>query len=387
MDIEAAAIVFVDIVRYSSQSEDEQAELIIALTDEVRSQLGPKWNPKGRKTICIPTGDGMAVVVTKPESTVLEWILTFKNWADRFRAEIRIGAHVGVVSLFKDINNRPNIVGVTINTCQRIMNAAQRNQVLVSSQIVKRYAGMKKLSFNKGKFKKSPAKFKGPFDIIAKHGQLLNVYIMHKKGDPQWETEPPIPHNPIIGRMNRTRYIAERLDGFMKSREDLLIYERAAFSTFCLGEESLGQANYDEDYARVLKRQRDGLHRLGKKHQLKLIINPRSRAHYPARIMVARYRMLLVWMRANKANSCFDWVEASYSGPNQLIIAPKLCIEGYKHDTTAGYDSSFVFFDEEKIFRERKVFEDNFRKFRKDSSKESVIASLEEQLRDWEDRL
>ena len=101
---------------------------------------------------------------------------------------------MGAVHIMYDINGRPNISGDTINYCQRIMDAANPNQVLFSETAYHHYIGTQNLEITDPPFsEKSSACFRGPVTVFAKHGLPIKVYVMHIKGDEseRWDDSDP----------------------------------------------------------------------------------------------------------------------------------------------------------------------------------------------------
>ena len=396
-----ATIVFCDIVDFSQHGDAEQVELINSLNAEAVCYIGTQRlcpNSSDPDIICLPTGDGMAIVLMIEEAIRARGALfclldQLMKWTEKEKAKIRIGVHSGVVNRVPDVTDRPNVCGATINVCQRIMDAAHPNQVLISEQVFIQYIGQKKREYWHEPFSAdTPAKFIGPFDIIAKHGQPLHVHIMYREDGQGWSREAPHP-NPILpGREDRTRYIADRLKGLNQETGGLTIYEQSAFSTFWINSKSVNQQfpSESKEYGQLLVRQQKHLNALAQKpaNRLKIILNPKSRKFNP-QSMVACYEGLLAWLKENEHSTNIDWVQATYDGPNRLIVASKFCIEGYKHHLTSGYDLSLVHFNDAEIKDAIESFNNVFN-LTKDKengqTKQCVIESLEAQLEEWRKR-
>jgi hypothetical protein len=80
--------------------------------------------------VVVDTGDGAAItVLTDPERALFLAIAIFDNIGD---IRVRGGVNLGPISLTKDINGQPNVIGDGINVAQRIMDFAEEGALLVS---------------------------------------------------------------------------------------------------------------------------------------------------------------------------------------------------------------------------------------------------------------
>jgi len=127
-----ATIVFLDIVGYSKTSNREQVCLKSELNRAVSEALE---GIKREDLIILDTGDGAALgFVSNPESGL--------RFAKRFRdglhatadaaLQVRIGLHMGPITVLEDLNGQKNMVGDGINAAQRVMSFSDPGQVLVS---------------------------------------------------------------------------------------------------------------------------------------------------------------------------------------------------------------------------------------------------------------
>lgn len=150
----AATVVFTDIVGFSRKSTTEQHRLVNTLTAEVVYELRPLLSPvfSTPTVLCLPTGDGMCLAFlhtqgrTWDRCTVLRLVLRLHRWArdETTRGgpvSLRIGVHVGAIELITDINGRPNVCGDTINYAQRVMDAANPRQTLLSETAFREHFG------------------------------------------------------------------------------------------------------------------------------------------------------------------------------------------------------------------------------------------------------
>jgi hypothetical protein len=128
-----AAVLFFDIVGYTKQPDRRQIELkqqfSRLLTDSL-AQLG------SGERIVLDTGDGAAIGFLQHPTDALESAVHFRTslLADKHdnRLRVRIGIHLGPVSLVKDVNGQINMLGDGINSAQRVMSFAGQNQIYVS---------------------------------------------------------------------------------------------------------------------------------------------------------------------------------------------------------------------------------------------------------------
>ncbi len=390
-----ATIVFCDIVGFSKLNNNDQGDLLYSLNADVTHELYRHLAGLGPvpSVIGLPTGDGMAIALLDQDqdgkshwAPVLFSLLDrLMRWAEQKR-KLRVGVHCGRVSLITDINRRPNVCGATVNVCQRIMDSAHANQVLFSKDAYEQYVGSGQSRYVSHPFsEEAPAQFKGPINIIVKHGESVPVFIMHKNNDgPTWIALEPYPRGTIVGKVLRTQVIVNRLESLLESKQqELLIYEQSAFSTFGISRDQTAwrtSPEYSDEYLRLVLRQRDLLDRLAREPRttLKLIINP-ERGHDFQRIR-ARLDTLLEWMidPGIKSNPNIQFVEAPYDGPNRIIVANKLCIEGFKLHDTMGYEFSILQTDEQTIADAMDAFERVFLQARSEgSTNQSVIESLQ----------
>jgi len=134
--LEIAHILFVDIVRYSKLSINEQSAAIDELNQVVRASEQFQKAEAAARLIKIPTGDGMALVFYKsPEEPVkcaLEISRALKEYP---HLHLRMGIHSGPVSGMIDVNERANLAGAGLNIAQRIMGCADAGHVLLSRHV------------------------------------------------------------------------------------------------------------------------------------------------------------------------------------------------------------------------------------------------------------
>jgi class 3 adenylate cyclase len=131
-----AHVLFMDVVDYSKLLVNEQREVVHQLNHVVRQTVQFKRSDANGELICIPSGDGMALVFFQsPEELVqcaLEISKAFKTHAG---IRLRMGVHSGPVDTVKDVNERTNVAGAGINIAQRVMDCGDAAHILVSKRV------------------------------------------------------------------------------------------------------------------------------------------------------------------------------------------------------------------------------------------------------------
>jgi len=131
---EMAHVLFMDVVGYTKLLSDVQSRVVQQLRLAVRGSSGYKQAKEEASLICIPTGDGMALVffandVCAPIRTALEVTAALRAEAT---FGLRMGLHSGTVFRVPDINGTESIAGAGINIAQRVMDCADAGHILVS---------------------------------------------------------------------------------------------------------------------------------------------------------------------------------------------------------------------------------------------------------------
>ena len=128
-----AAVAFFDIVGYTKQPDSRQLELKQRFSQFLTDSLAPLASGE---RIILDTGDGAAIGFLQHPTDALESAVHFRasllaNKHDDY-LRVRIGIHLGPVSLVKDMNGQINMLGDGINSAQRVMSFAGQNQIYVS---------------------------------------------------------------------------------------------------------------------------------------------------------------------------------------------------------------------------------------------------------------
>ena len=129
-------VLFVDIVGYSLLATDEQIRSVHQLQSIVRELPGFRETLAAKELICIPTGDGMAIVCFSEADAPVRFA---RDIAIRIRQEspfdLRMGLHNGPVYCSDDINANRNVAGGGINLAQRIMDCGDAGHILISQSV------------------------------------------------------------------------------------------------------------------------------------------------------------------------------------------------------------------------------------------------------------
>lgn len=129
-----AHVLFMDVVGYTRLASDVQQRVVQQLRATVRNAAAFKRSRDDGSLICIPTGDGMALVfldqdVSAPLRTALEIDATLRGQAP---FDLRIGLHSGTVFRDRDINGSATVAGGGINYAQRVMDCGDAGHILMS---------------------------------------------------------------------------------------------------------------------------------------------------------------------------------------------------------------------------------------------------------------
>src|SRR5947207_1490093 len=107
---EMAAVLFMDIVRYSLQTIDRQTDVLTRLQQLVQESAEFRRAVAEKKLITLPTGDGMALVFIgdplAPVKCAFEIAGSLRQHDD---IQMRMGIHLGPVRRHADIKQQENI--------------------------------------------------------------------------------------------------------------------------------------------------------------------------------------------------------------------------------------------------------------------------------------
>src|SRR5438128_418924 len=136
IQLEIAHVLFIDIVGYSKLLIDEQSEALDKLNEVVRNTEMFRAAEAAAKLICLPTGDGMALVFTSTADAPVECALQIsKALKSHPGLAVRMGVHSGPVHEVADVSQRKNIAGAGINIAQRVMDCGDAGHILLSKHV------------------------------------------------------------------------------------------------------------------------------------------------------------------------------------------------------------------------------------------------------------
>jgi tetratricopeptide (TPR) repeat protein len=125
-----------DLVAYSMLPMDEQEKVLHELQEAVRNTAHIGCGRPQDELICLPTGDGMALVFfgcpDSPAHCALELARALRQHPE---IKLRMGIHTGPVYRVDDINAARNVAGGGINMAQRVMDCGDAGHILVSKAV------------------------------------------------------------------------------------------------------------------------------------------------------------------------------------------------------------------------------------------------------------
>ncbi len=171
--IEAAHVLFLDLVGYSKQSTEGQARLSQALVRLVHDTEEYRRANAARDLLTLPTGDGMALVFFRnPLSPVRCAVEIARALPASGHLALRMGAHSGVVTRVMDAAGRENVSGDGINTAQRVMACGDPGHILVSdalADMLRRFEAWAGALTELG-------------ETEVKHGEIVHLYNLCVEG-------------------------------------------------------------------------------------------------------------------------------------------------------------------------------------------------------------
>lgn len=188
----SAKYIFLDIVGFThKRSVEAQTDIIGALNSVVLEAVS-KHNVDPSDRILLPTGDGICLVLLGIEDpydihvqtalSIIEEIEKHNGTAkdEQRKFKIRVGINSNVDNLITDINGNRNIAGAGINLAQRVMSAADGNQILVGQPVFEMLSQREQYMHA----------FR-PYVAEVKHGLRLNTYQLVVDGFPGLDVTTP----------------------------------------------------------------------------------------------------------------------------------------------------------------------------------------------------
>ena len=172
---EMAHVLFADVVGYSRVPTDEQPPLLHQLRTAVRNSTEFNRGRSRGSLICIPTGDGMALVFLEndacaPMRAAREICRALREGAT---FGVRIGLHSGPVFRVPDINGTETVAGAGINVAQRVMDCGDAGHILMSqvhAAFLLEFGGLRTGLHDLG-------------EVEVKHGIRLHLFNFHDGSD------------------------------------------------------------------------------------------------------------------------------------------------------------------------------------------------------------
>src|SRR5262245_28356952 len=134
--LQIAHVLFMDVAGYSKLLINDQSRIQQELNNIVRQTEQFRRAEAAEKLICLPVGDGMALVFfDDPEAPVRCALEISKALQSHPQIPLRIGIHSGPVNQVRDVNDRINFAGAGINLANRVMSCADPGHILLSKRI------------------------------------------------------------------------------------------------------------------------------------------------------------------------------------------------------------------------------------------------------------
>ncbi|HYL46684.1 MAG TPA: tetratricopeptide repeat protein, partial [Candidatus Limnocylindrales bacterium] len=185
--LEVAHVLFVDLVGYSLLATDAQQRILGQLQDAVRETQEFRRAQGQNDLICLPTGDGMALVFFRePEAPVRCALELSKALRKNTEIYLRMGIHSGPVYRMADINANLNVAGGGINLAQRVMDCGDAEHILISkatADLLREAGGWKESLEDLG-------------EAEVKHGLRLHLFNLRTEeaGDAEQPTKLRLEH-------------------------------------------------------------------------------------------------------------------------------------------------------------------------------------------------
>lgn len=131
---EIGHVLFMDLIAFSKMTMEEQARAAQELQEAVRATPEFQRAQARKELICLPTGDGMALIFFGDPVAPAQCALEISREAAGYPSlKLRMGIHSGPVSRATDITGKENASGSGINLAQRVMDCGDTSHILVSA--------------------------------------------------------------------------------------------------------------------------------------------------------------------------------------------------------------------------------------------------------------
>jgi TolB-like protein/Tfp pilus assembly protein PilF len=132
--VEIAHILTMDVVEYSTLLITEQSRIMAELKRVVRNTTRFRRAEADGKLICLPTGDGMALVFLDDSEAPIECAMEISSTI-KSSIPLRMGIHSGPIHQVLDVNERANVAGAGMDGAQRVMDCGDAGHILLSKRI------------------------------------------------------------------------------------------------------------------------------------------------------------------------------------------------------------------------------------------------------------
>ena len=133
--LEVAHVLFIDVVGYSKLAMEQQQSVLKHLEYAVRNTPQYVRAQNTEELICLPTGDGMALVFFRDPEAAVHCAMELSQELRYPHIDVRMGVHTGPVYRVADINANRNVAGGGINLAQRVMDCGDAGHILISSAV------------------------------------------------------------------------------------------------------------------------------------------------------------------------------------------------------------------------------------------------------------
>ncbi len=192
-------VLFLDIVAYSNLLITEQHDHVEKLNELVRGCHCFQHAEETDELLCLPAGDGMALVFSGTVEAAVDCALEIgRELTQHPELRVRMGIHSGPISLITDVNDRSNVAGAGINVAQRVMSRGDAGHILLSRHVaedLEQYPRWRDCLHDLG-------------ECEVKHGQKLGIVNCYtaEAGNP--ETPLKLQHPARVSASDRSRWRA-----------------------------------------------------------------------------------------------------------------------------------------------------------------------------------
>jgi hypothetical protein len=181
-----------DIVGFTHNRSIEAQTDIIGVLNSIVLEAVSRYCIDAENRILLPTGDGICLVLLGIESpydihiqialSLIEGIEKHNSTAidEQRKFKIRVGINSNTDNLVTDVNGNQNIAGAGINLAQRVMSAADGNQILVGQPV-----------FDTLSQREQYMHAFRPYVAKAKHDLILNTFQLVIDGFPGLDLTTP----------------------------------------------------------------------------------------------------------------------------------------------------------------------------------------------------